>query len=107
MRRKEGPRLLPEAFDSDPLNMNCFLTLHQGIQFLMSQQSTPLSPIVHSESSLTPVEEEKKKKQKLHSQGRVEAARSQLRIGISASQGQDMEYLNSAHTLNMLNILPA
>lgn len=52
MRRKEGPRLLPEAFDSDPLNMNCFLTLHQGIQFLMSQQSTPLSPIVHSESSL-------------------------------------------------------
>lgn len=66
----------------------------------MSQQSTPLSPIVHSESSLTPVEE--KKKQKLHSQGRVEAARSQLRIGISASQGQDMEYLNSAHTLNML-----
>lgn len=107
MRRKEGPRLLPEAFDSDPLNMNCFLTLHQGIQFLMSQQSTPLSPIVHSESSLTPVEEKKKKKQKLHSQGRVEAARSQLRIGISASQGQDMEYLNSAHTLNMLNILPA
>ena len=108
MRRKEGPRLLPEAFDSDPLNMNCFLTLHQGIQFLMSQQSTPLSPIVHSESSLTPVEEKKKKKkQKHHSQGRVEAARSQLRIGISASQGQDMEYLNSAHTLNMLNILPA
>lgn len=62
MRRKEGPRLLPEAFDSDPLNMNCFLTLHQGIQFLMSQQSTPLSPIVHSESSLTPVEEKKKKR---------------------------------------------
>lgn len=56
MRGKEGPRLLPEAFDSDPLNVNCcFLTLHQGIQFPKSQQSTPLSPILHRESSLTPV----------------------------------------------------
>lgn len=60
MRRKGGPRLLtrymlPEAFDSDPLNMNGFLTLHQSIQSLMSQQFTPLSPISHSESSLTPV----------------------------------------------------
>lgn len=60
MRRKGGPRLLtrdmlPEAFDSDPLNMNGFLTLHQSFQFPMSQQSTPLSPILHSESSLTPV----------------------------------------------------
>lgn len=60
MRRKGGPRLLPrdilpEAFDADPLNMNGFLTLHQSIQFPMSQQFTPLSPVSHSESSLTPV----------------------------------------------------
>lgn len=60
MRRKGGPTLLtrdmlPQAFDSDPLNMNDFLTLHQSVQFPMSQQSTPLSPILHSESSLTPV----------------------------------------------------
>lgn len=54
MRGKEGTRLLPEAFDSDPLNINCFLTLHQGFQFPMSWQSTPLSPVLHSESSLTP-----------------------------------------------------
>lgn len=98
--------MLSEAFDSDPLSTNCFLTLYQGIPFLMSQQSTPLSPVSHSESSLTPVEGKKSRNSAPKAEWKQQAASSQLRQGISDSQGQGMECLNIAHNLSVLTISP-
>lgn len=70
----------------------------------MSQQSIPLSPVLHSESSLTPVEEKRKAEALLSKQrgsSKKPAEAQDLRF-----TRPGMEFLDTAHTLRVLTTFP-
>lgn len=84
---------------SGPVGKKRFQAPHQGIQDLLSQRfSGPPLGAPHPPCTVrAPCLQWRREKRKLRSQSRVEAARSQLRPGTSASQGKVWSAVHCPH----------